>query len=89
MKQKADMMEKAGFPLKPYDGVPRPAKPLAARNNVSASSNTTVNINVSGGSDNKALAAQIGKEVRGALANERQRQGNNRSAFYDTDAVPA
>ena len=67
-----------------------PAKPLAARNNVSANSNTTVNINVSGGSDNKALAAQIGKEVRGALATERRRQGgNHRSAFYDTDAALA
>jgi len=90
MKQKADMMEKAGFPLKPYDGVPRPAKPLAARNNLSSNSNTTVNINVSGGGDNKALAAQIGKEVRGALASERRRQGgSNRSAFYDTDAALA
>ena len=76
-----------------------PAKPLAARNNVSANSNTTVNINVSnttvninvsGGGDNKALAAQIGKEVRGALATERRRQGgNHRSAFYDTDAALA
>lgn len=67
-----------------------PAKPLAARNNVSANSNTTVNINVNGGSDNKALAAQIGKEVRGALASERLRQGgNHRSAFYDTDAALA
>ena len=65
-----------------------PAAPVAARNNLSSNSNTTVNINVSGGGDNKALAAQIGKEVRGALANERRRQGNNRSAFYD-DAVPA
>lgn len=67
-----------------------PTKPLAARNNVSANSNTTVNINVSGGGDNKALAAQIGKEVRGALASERRRQGgSNRSAFYDTDAALA
>lgn len=67
-----------------------PAKPLAARNNVSANSNTTVNINVTGGGDNKALAAQIGKEVRGQLANERRRQGgSNRSSFYDTDAALA
>nr|DAP64519.1 MAG TPA: tail tape measure protein [Caudoviricetes sp.] len=67
-----------------------PTKPLAARNNVSANSNTTVNINVTGGGDNKALAAQIGKEVRGALASERRRQGgSNRSAFYDTDAALA
>lgn len=67
-----------------------PAAPVAARNNLSSNSNTTVNINVSGGGDNKALAAQIGKEVRGALANERRRQGgSNRSAFYDTDAALA
>lgn len=59
------------------------------RNNLSANSNTTVNINVSGGGDNKALAAQIGKEVRGALASERRRQGGSRSAFYDTDAALA
>lgn len=67
-----------------------PAAPVAARNNLSSNSNTTVNINVSGGGDNKALAAQIGKEVRGALASERRRQGgSNRSAFYDTDAALA
>ena len=67
-----------------------PAAPVAARNNLSSNSNTTVNINVSGGGDNKALAAQIGKEVRGALASERRRQGgSNRSSFYDTDAALA
>ena len=67
-----------------------PAAPVAARNNLPSNSNTTVNINVSGGGDNKALAAQIGKEVRGALASERRRQGgSNRSAFYDTDAALA